>query len=75
VLCPRAPAGASYTSDILGHLKHHIRLKCPEELRMVVREMPLNRFKELLVGAARESRPALALSDPPLPSADRSHVA
>jgi hypothetical protein len=42
---------------------------------MVVCEMSLDRFKELLVGAARELRPALALSDPPLPSADRSHVA
>jgi hypothetical protein len=42
---------------------------------MVVREMSLDRCKELLVRAARELRPALALSDPPLPSADRSHVA
>jgi hypothetical protein len=75
VLCPRAPAGASYTSDILGHLKHHIRLQRPEELRMMVREMLLDRGKELLVGAACELRPALAPSDPSLPSADRCHLA
>ena len=42
---------------------------------MVVREMLLDRFKELLVGAARELRPALALSDPPLPSGDRAQLA
>jgi hypothetical protein len=42
---------------------------------MMVREMSFDRFKELLVVAARELRPALALGDPPLPSADRSHLA
>jgi hypothetical protein len=56
-------------------LKHHIRLQCPEELRMVVCEMPFNRFEELLVGPASEARPALAVGDPPLLFVDRSHVA
>lgn len=42
---------------------------------MVVSEMPFDRFKELFVGAARELRPALALSDPPLLFADHRHLA
>jgi hypothetical protein len=65
--------GATYTSDILGHLKHHIRLQCPQELGMVVREMSLNRLKELFVGPTRELRPALTVGHPPF--ADHRHLA
>jgi hypothetical protein len=75
VLCPRAPASATYTSDILGHLKHHVRLQCPKELWVVMCEMALDRFKELFVGTACELRPALTLSDPPLLLADHRHLA
>ncbi len=42
---------------------------------MVVCEMPFDRGKEFLVGAPCELRPALAVGGPPLPFADRSHVA
>ena len=38
---------------------------------MVVREMLLNRIEELLLGCARELRPALAVGDPPVPFDDR----
>jgi hypothetical protein len=42
---------------------------------MVMCEMSVNRLKELFVGAARELRPALAVSDPSLPFADHRHLA
>lgn len=67
--------GATYTSNILGHLKHHIRPQSPQELRMMVCEMPLDRGEELVLGAAYELRPALAVGDPPLPFADHRHLA
>jgi hypothetical protein len=74
VLCPRAPFGAT-SSNILGHLHHQIRLQRPQELWMVVREMPLDRFEQLLIGATHELRPALAVGDPSLPFIDRGHFA
>jgi hypothetical protein len=40
-----------------------------------MREMSLNRFKQLRIGATYELRPALALSDPSLPLIDRGHIA
>jgi hypothetical protein len=40
---------------------------------MVVREMPLDRFKELLVGAACKLRPALTVSNPS-PFVDHRHL-
>jgi hypothetical protein len=55
-------------------LEHHFRLQCPQELWVVVCEVSLHRIEELLVRIARELRPALASSDPPLPFADRRHV-
>jgi hypothetical protein len=75
VLCPRVPAGGPYTCYVLGHLKHHLRLQCPEELGVVMREMSLNRRKELIVGAACELRPALTVSYPTLALDDRPHLA
>jgi hypothetical protein len=74
VLCPRAPAGAAYSYDRLGHLKYHLRLQCPEELGVVMREMSLDGVEELRVGAACELRPALALRHPPLLFADPRHL-
>jgi hypothetical protein len=56
-------------------LKHHVGLQCPKELRVVMCEMALDRFKELVVGTACELRPALTLSDPPLLFADHRHLA
>lgn len=41
----------------------------------MVCEMSLDRGEELLVGATCELRPALAMSNPSLHSADRSHLA
>ena len=38
-------------------------------------EVPLSRFEELLLGVARELRPALAVGDPAVPFRDRGHVA
>ncbi len=38
---PRAPVGVVCATNILGHLKHHLRLKRPQELWMVVCEVPL----------------------------------
>ena len=67
--------GATYTSDVLGHLKHHVRLQCPEELGVVVCEMSLDRGKELFVGTACELRPALTVCDPTVPFVDRPHLA
>src|SRR5205085_11623996 len=60
--------------DILGHLKHHLRLHCPHELWMVVCEVSLHRIEELLIGLSCESRPALAVGDPPVPFVDRGHM-
>jgi len=34
---------------------------------MVVCEMPLHRIEELLIGLSSETRPALAVGDPPVP--------
>jgi hypothetical protein len=56
-------------------LKHHIRLQRPEELRMMVCEVLLNRIEELRVGAACQLRPALAVGDPMVPFDDRFTVA
>ena len=42
---------------------------------MVVREMPLDCLEQLLIGAACELRPALAVGDPALPVIDRGHLA
>ena len=67
--------GATYTSDILGHLKHHLRLKRPQELWMMACEVPLDRVEQLRVGVARELRPALALGGTTLPFADHCHLA
>jgi hypothetical protein len=40
---------------------------------MVMGEMSLERVEQLLVGATRELRPALALDDPSLPLVDGGH--
>ena len=74
VLCPRAPVGAT-SSDILGHLHHQLRRQRPQELGMVVREMPLDRLEQLLIGAACKLRPAVAVGDLSLPLIDRGHFA
>lgn len=64
MLCPRAPDGATYTPDILGHLKHHLGLQCPQEPWVMMCEMSLHRVKELLVRPACELRPALTVGNP-----------
>ena len=69
----QAPPGACAT-DILGHLQHHLRLQRPQELRMVVCEVSLDRVEELRVGITSELRPALALGDPALAFVDRCHI-
>jgi len=66
--------GATYTSDILGHLKHQLGLQSPQELRVVMCEMSLDRGEELLVVAPCELRPTLAMRDA-LPFADHRHLA
>jgi len=35
--------------DSLGHLEHHIRPQSPEELRMMVSEVLLDRVEELVL--------------------------
>jgi hypothetical protein len=40
---------------------------------MMVREVQLNGVEEVLVGIARESRPALTLGNPPFPFSDGAH--
>ncbi len=62
-------------TDILGHLKHHLWLKRPQELWMVVCEVSFDRIEELCVRITRELRPALALGNPALAFADRCHLA
>ena len=42
---------------------------------MVMCEVPLSRFEELLLGIAREARPALAVGDPTVPFRDLGHMA
>ena len=71
---PRAPVGVVCATNILGHLKHHLRLKRPQELWMMVCEVPFDRVEELGVGITREVRPTLALGDPALAFADRCHL-
>jgi hypothetical protein len=44
-------------------------------MRMVVCEVPLSRFEELLLGIASEARPALAEGDPTVPFRDCGHMA
>jgi hypothetical protein len=61
--------------DVLGHLNHHVSPQCPKELRMVMCEVPLSRFEELLLGIAREARPALAVGDPTVPFRDLGRLA
>jgi hypothetical protein len=61
--------------DVLGHLNHHVSLQCPKELRVMMCEVPLSRFEELLLGIAREARPALAVGDPTVPFRDLGHLA
>ena len=75
VLCPRAPVGVCCAPDIFGHLKHHFRLHCPHELRMVVCEVSLHCIEELLIGLSCELRPALAVGDPSMRFVDRGHMA
>ena len=53
--------------DVLGHLIHHIQLKRPQELGMMMGDVPLYRFEELLLRSACELRPALAFGDPLAP--------
>jgi hypothetical protein len=55
-------------------LEHHLRLKRPQELWVMVCEVPLDGIEELLVGITHELRPTLALGRPP-PFADRCHFA
>jgi hypothetical protein len=69
---PPGALGAT-SSDILSHLHHNLRIQRPQELGMVVREMLLDRLKQLLIGATCELRPALAMSDSAL--LDRGHIA
>ena len=42
---------------------------------MVMCEVPLCRFEELLFGIASEARPALAVGDPTVPFRDVGHLA
>jgi hypothetical protein len=42
---------------------------------MVMCEVPLSRFEELLFRIASEARPALAKGDPTVPFRDRGHMA
>ena len=42
---------------------------------MVMSEVPLSRFEELLLGIASEARPALAEGDPTVPFRDLGHLA
>jgi hypothetical protein len=42
---------------------------------MVMCEVPLSRFEELLLGIAREARPALAVGDPMVAFRDVGHLA
>ena len=53
VVCPRS----------LGHLRYHIQLQRPQELWVVMGEVPLGRGEELLPVAACELRPAFAVGD------------
>lgn len=71
---PPAPLGAT-SSDVLGHLHHHLRLQRPQEMGMVVREMLLNRVEQLLIGTTCELRPALTVGDAALSFTDRGHLA
>jgi hypothetical protein len=42
---------------------------------MVMCEVSLGRIEELLLGIAREARPALAVGDPAMPFGDSGHMA
>jgi hypothetical protein len=61
--------------DVLGHLHHHVSPQCPKELRVVMCEVPLSRIEELLLGIAREARPALAVGDSTVPIHGLGHLA
>jgi hypothetical protein len=54
---------------------HHVQLKRPEELGMVVREMSLCRVEQLFLRIPGELRPALAVSDPPMTILHGGHLA
>jgi hypothetical protein len=53
-------------------LHHYLRLQCPQELGMMMREVSLNHIEELFIGRPCELRPALAIGDPTMPFVDRS---
>lgn len=57
----------------LGHLKYHIKPQRPQELWVMMGEVPLCRLEELMLGIAFELRPALAVCDPYVPFVDRGH--
>jgi hypothetical protein len=61
--------------DVLGHLIHQVQLHCPEELGVMMRDVPLDRFEELLLRTACELRPALAVRDPRMPFVQRGYSA
>jgi hypothetical protein len=50
---------------------NHIQSQCPKELRVVMREVTLGCVEQFLLGAAGESRPALAIGDPAILFGDR----
>jgi hypothetical protein len=53
--------------DVLGHLIHEIQLQRPEELGVMMGDVSLHRFEQLLLRTACELRPALAFGDPLAP--------
>jgi hypothetical protein len=61
--------------NVLGHLNHHFTPQCPEESWVVMCEVRLSRFEELLFRIASEARPALAEGNPSVPFRDRGHMA
>jgi hypothetical protein len=73
VVCGTARPQALLPPDSLGHLMYRLQLQRPQELRMVMSEVSLSRFEELLFGLARELRPTFAEGDPTMSRFDCSH--
>jgi len=51
------PSGVGCPRMLLGHLRYHVELQRPQELRMVIGEVLLGRREELLSAGACELRP------------------
>lgn len=67
------PSGVDCPRPLLDHLRYHVELKRPQELRVVMCEVLLGRSEKLLPAFACELRPTLAVGNLAGLFVDRGH--